>query len=44
MAQAMNYSLQKQGIKAPMDINTIYSAQDAANFIRQANAAVAGAA
>jgi hypothetical protein len=44
MAEAMNYSLQQQGIKPPMDINTIYSAQDAVNFIRQANAAVTGAA
>jgi len=43
MAQAMNYSLAQKGITPPMDINTIYSAQDAANFIRQANAAITGA-
>jgi phospholipase C len=44
MAQSMNYSLQQRGIKPPTDINTIYTAQDAANFIRQANAAAGGAA
>jgi phospholipase C len=44
MAQSMNYSLQQRGIKPPADINTIYTAQDAANFIQQANAAATGAA
>ena len=44
MAQSMNYSLQQRGIKPPTDINTIYTAQNAANFIRQANAAAGGAA
>jgi hypothetical protein len=44
MAQSMNYSLQQRGIRPPAYINTIYTAQDAAKFIRQANAAAGGAA
>ena len=43
MARAMDSSLKQRGLTPPSDINSIYSAQDAANFIRQANAVASGA-
>ena len=42
MAKALDYSLKQRGISPPLDVNSIYSAQDAANYISAANAAGGG--
>ncbi len=42
MAQALGYSLQQRGITPPKELSSIYSAQDAVDFIRSANAATGG--
>jgi hypothetical protein len=36
MAQAMQHSLQVMGLKTTKNVNQIYSAQDAADFLRDA--------
>jgi phospholipase C len=42
MVRAMDYSLRQRGIVPPSDVKSIYSAQDAANFMAAANRAAAG--
>src|ERR1700730_8923460 len=42
MVRAMDYSLRQRGIVPPSDVKSIYSAQDAANFMTAANRAAAG--
>jgi len=42
LVRGMNSSLQQRGIVLPSDVNNIYSAQDAANFMAAANRAAAG--